>query len=252
MQVVPHQRGVRGRRPLRQPADRDQLLRQRPAGRGVRRCRRHGHGDEADDARRGPARGHPDPRRLPDRHRRRRRLAPGQARPPRLRALPVRRAAAAAGRRASGQAGLGRRHHPRALRGARQEPLHRRLPRADGPDRVRLRALRRHRQVPDHGQRRRWSTPRARSALDGTNHNVQRRPRAESACWPRARRSPAASPPSGCASPSSATRREADRASLDAVTAAFTKGDAVTDLLVGLAGSRTFRYRSPNAGEKLP
>jgi hypothetical protein len=52
-----------------------------------------------------------------------------------------------------------------------------------------------------------------------------------------------------------ATQREdgeADRASLDAVTAAFTKGDVVKDLLVALAGSRTFRYRSPNAGEKLP
>jgi hypothetical protein len=45
---------------------------------------------------------------------------------------------------------------------------------------------------------------------------------------------------------------EADRASLEAVTQAFAKGDAVTDLLVSLAGSRTFRYRSPNAGEKLP
>ena len=108
VKVVPHQRGVRGRRPLRQPADGDQLLRQRPAGVAVRRCGRHGHGDEADDAGRRPARGHPDPRRLPDRHRRRRRLAPGQARPPRLRALPVRRAAAAAGRRSAGHAGLGR------------------------------------------------------------------------------------------------------------------------------------------------
>jgi hypothetical protein len=45
---------------------------------------------------------------------------------------------------------------------------------------------------------------------------------------------------------------EADRASLDAVTNAFAKGDNVTDLLVALTGSRTFRYRSPNAGEKLP
>jgi hypothetical protein len=52
-----------------------------------------------------------------------------------------------------------------------------------------------------------------------------------------------------------ATQREdveADRASLDAVATAFTKGNLVTDLLVTMAGSRTFRYRSPNAGEKLP
>jgi hypothetical protein len=45
---------------------------------------------------------------------------------------------------------------------------------------------------------------------------------------------------------------EEDRASLDAATTAFNKAGAITDLLVGVAGSRTFRYRMPNAGEKLP
>jgi hypothetical protein len=44
---------------------------------------------------------------------------------------------------------------------------------------------------------------------------------------------------------------EEDRFSLDAATQTFGKGNLVSDLLVGLAGSRTFRYRMPNAGEKL-
>jgi hypothetical protein len=43
----------------------------------------------------------------------------------------------------------------------------------------------------------------------------------------------------------------ADAASLEAVEAAFAKGNAITDLLVGVAGSRSFRYRTPGNGEKL-
>jgi hypothetical protein len=43
----------------------------------------------------------------------------------------------------------------------------------------------------------------------------------------------------------------ADRASLEAVDAAFAKSNSVTDLVVGLVGSRSFRYRTPGAGEKL-
>jgi hypothetical protein len=42
-----------------------------------------------------------------------------------------------------------------------------------------------------------------------------------------------------------------DRASLEAVDAAFARGNSIIDLLVGMAGSRSFRYRSPGAGEKL-
>ncbi len=47
------------------------------------------------------------------------------------------------------------------------------------------------------------------------------------------------------------TDTEADAASLDAVGAAFAKGDSVSDLLVAVAGSRSFRYRTPGNGEKL-
>ena len=43
----------------------------------------------------------------------------------------------------------------------------------------------------------------------------------------------------------------ADRASLESVDAAFAKANSVTDLLVGLVGSRSFRYRTPGVGEKL-
>jgi len=44
---------------------------------------------------------------------------------------------------------------------------------------------------------------------------------------------------------------EADRASLEAMDAAFGKANSVTDLLVGLVGTRSFRYRMPGTGEKL-
>jgi hypothetical protein len=43
----------------------------------------------------------------------------------------------------------------------------------------------------------------------------------------------------------------ADRASLESVDAAFAKANSVTDLLIGLVGSRSFRYRTPGVGEKL-
>jgi hypothetical protein len=43
----------------------------------------------------------------------------------------------------------------------------------------------------------------------------------------------------------------ADRASLEAVDAAFAKANSVTDLLVGLVGTKSFRYRTPGAGERL-
>jgi hypothetical protein len=44
---------------------------------------------------------------------------------------------------------------------------------------------------------------------------------------------------------------EADRASLEAVDAAFADANSVKDLLVGLVGTRSFRYRTPGTGEKL-
>jgi hypothetical protein len=47
------------------------------------------------------------------------------------------------------------------------------------------------------------------------------------------------------------TDTEADRASLEGMDAAFAKANSITDLMVGLVGSRTFRYRAPGAGEKL-
>jgi hypothetical protein len=47
------------------------------------------------------------------------------------------------------------------------------------------------------------------------------------------------------------TDTEADRASLEAVDVAFGKNKSVIDLLVGLVGTRSFRYRSPGEGEKL-
>jgi predicted NAD-dependent protein-ADP-ribosyltransferase YbiA (DUF1768 family) len=42
-----------------------------------------------------------------------------------------------------------------------------------------------------------------------------------------------------------------DTASIDAATAAFQRGLSLRDLLTGVAVSRTFRYRSPAAGEVL-
>ena len=44
---------------------------------------------------------------------------------------------------------------------------------------------------------------------------------------------------------------DADKASIDAVVAAFAKGSSVKDLMVALAGSRSFRYRIPGTGEML-
>jgi hypothetical protein len=45
---------------------------------------------------------------------------------------------------------------------------------------------------------------------------------------------------------------DADRGSVEAITAAFGKaGNNVRDLLVGVTGSRSFRYRTPAAGEVL-
>jgi len=42
---------------------------------------------------------------------------------------------------------------------------------------------------------------------------------------------------------------DADQASINAIAAAFTKTNTVTDLLVGVTGSRSFRYRNPAVGE---
>jgi hypothetical protein len=44
---------------------------------------------------------------------------------------------------------------------------------------------------------------------------------------------------------------EADRASLEAMDAAFAKANSVKDLLIGLVGTRSFRYRTPGTGEML-
>ena len=44
---------------------------------------------------------------------------------------------------------------------------------------------------------------------------------------------------------------DADRASIDAIARAFDQG-SVKDLLVGVTGSRSFRYRAPAQGEVLP
>jgi hypothetical protein len=44
---------------------------------------------------------------------------------------------------------------------------------------------------------------------------------------------------------------EADRASLESMDTVFAKGNSIKDLLVGLVGTRSFRYRTPGAGEKL-
>jgi hypothetical protein len=44
---------------------------------------------------------------------------------------------------------------------------------------------------------------------------------------------------------------EADQASVNDVVAAFGKSNSVADLIVGVVGSRSFRYRTPGAGEKL-
>ena len=44
---------------------------------------------------------------------------------------------------------------------------------------------------------------------------------------------------------------EADHASIDTVTAALNKSNSITDMLVGLVGTKSFRYRTPTTGEKL-
>jgi hypothetical protein len=45
---------------------------------------------------------------------------------------------------------------------------------------------------------------------------------------------------------------DADAATIDAIAAAFGKnGNNLRDLLVGVAGTRAFRYRAPAAGEIL-
>jgi hypothetical protein len=44
---------------------------------------------------------------------------------------------------------------------------------------------------------------------------------------------------------------ESDRASLDAVTAALGRGNSIKDMLVGIVGTKSFRYRTPSNGEKL-
>jgi hypothetical protein len=47
------------------------------------------------------------------------------------------------------------------------------------------------------------------------------------------------------------TDTDADRASIDAITTAFGKANSIKDLLVGVASSRSFRYRTPANGEML-
>jgi hypothetical protein len=47
------------------------------------------------------------------------------------------------------------------------------------------------------------------------------------------------------------TDTEGDRGSLEGITTSFTKSNSVADLLVSVAGSRSFRYRTPGNGEKL-
>jgi hypothetical protein len=47
------------------------------------------------------------------------------------------------------------------------------------------------------------------------------------------------------------TETEADQASINDVVAAFGKGNSVADLIVGVVGSRSFRYRTPGTGENL-
>jgi hypothetical protein len=47
------------------------------------------------------------------------------------------------------------------------------------------------------------------------------------------------------------TDTEGDRASLEGITTSFMKANSIADLLVSVAGSRSFRYRTPGNGEKL-
>jgi hypothetical protein len=47
------------------------------------------------------------------------------------------------------------------------------------------------------------------------------------------------------------TETEADQASINDIVTAFGKANSVADLIVGVVGSRSFRYRSPGAGENL-
>lgn len=44
---------------------------------------------------------------------------------------------------------------------------------------------------------------------------------------------------------------DADRASLESMDGTFAKANSIKDLMVGLVGTRTFRYRAPGAGEML-
>ena len=140
-----------GQRVVRRSADGQPVVGEPGARDGLRRQRRHRHHAQGGHVRREPARRHPDAGRLPGRHRRERRVVAGAARARDLHAHPVRRASRPARQRAAaGAADAGADDAP-ALRDARHERLHRRLPRGDGSDRLRLRALRRHRRLPDHG-----------------------------------------------------------------------------------------------------
>jgi hypothetical protein len=47
------------------------------------------------------------------------------------------------------------------------------------------------------------------------------------------------------------TETAADQASINDVVAAFGKGNSVADLIAGVVGSRSFRYRTPGTGEML-
>ena len=44
---------------------------------------------------------------------------------------------------------------------------------------------------------------------------------------------------------------DADAASINDIVSAFGKNNSVADLIVGVVGSRSFRYRTPGTGEKL-
>jgi hypothetical protein len=115
-----------------------------------------------------PAQRHPHPRRLPRPHRPRRppvARAPRRVRPlaPPLR--PARPAAARRQHRPARRAGpRSTQDQPRALRQAHRPGLLRRLPQGHRRRRLRLRKLRRPRQVADHGQRPTQSTPAASSS----------------------------------------------------------------------------------------
>ena len=238
-------------RALRGPAHGNEVVGHPGAGDRVWPDRRHRHDPQGGDAEHRATCGRPDAGGVPDRDRRDRWLVPGAARARRLHPALVPDASQPARQRAAAAAADAGPHHPAAVPRPRPERLHRHLPQRHGFDWLRVRALRRHRAIPDH-----------RSESPGRLERLDRARRPDADVHRRAR-------------PRQVARGEQPgpgllRDAVDAVRAQpvghgrrrrlhpIGDGDVPGrpqhphHLITGVATSRTFRYRAPAAGEILP